>query len=135
MAQSVVSEIRTLRTVIEEQLATLAWSETGRRDPTRTRLLRTLLDCGFSPALARRVLDKLPAGREFDQALKWVQTALALNVRAATERDTLVEQGGIYALVGPTGVGKTTTAAKLAASAATNNCASTAGCSASRCRW
>ena len=115
MAQSVVSEIRTLRTVIEEQLATLAWTETGRRDPTRTRLLRTLLDAGFSPALARRVLDKLPAGREFDQALKWVQTALALNVRAATERDTLVEQGGIYALVGPTGVGKTTTAAKLAA--------------------
>lgn len=115
MAQSVVSEIRTLRTVIEEQLATLAWSDSGRRDPTKTTLLRALLDCGFSPALARRVLDKLPAGREFEQALKWVQTALALNVRAATERDTLVEHGGVYALVGPTGVGKTTTAAKLAA--------------------
>lgn len=115
LARSVVSEIRTLRGVLEEQLAALSWSDAGRRDPTRTRLMRALLDSGFSPALARRVLDKLPAGREFEQALKWVQTALALNLRAATERDTLVEQGGIYALVGPTGVGKTTSAAKLAA--------------------
>ena len=115
MAQSVVAEIKTLRGMLEEQLATLSWGDAGRRDPTKTRLLRALLDSGFSPALGRRVLDKLPSGREFEQALKWVQTALALNLRAATERDTLVEQGGVYALVGPTGVGKTTTAAKLAA--------------------
>lgn len=115
MAQSVVSEIKTLRTMLEEQLAALSWSDAGRRDPTKTKLLRALLDSGFSPALGRRVLDKLPAGREFEQALKWVQTALALNLRAATERDTLIEQGGVYALIGPTGVGKTTTIAKLAA--------------------
>ena len=115
MARSVVSEIKTLRTMLEEQLAALSWSDAGRRDPTKTKLLRALLDSGFSPALGRRVLDKLPAGREFEQALKWVQTALALNLRAATDRDTLIEQGGVYALVGPTGVGKTTTIAKLAA--------------------
>jgi flagellar biosynthesis protein FlhF len=115
IAHSVVAEIKTLRTMLEEQLAALSWSDAGRRDPTKTKLLRALLDSGFSPALGRRILEKLPAGREFEQALKWVQTALALNLRAATERDTLVEQGGVYALVGPTGVGKTTTAAKLAA--------------------
>ena len=115
IARSVVAEIKTLRTMLEEQLAALSWSDAGRRDPTRTKLLRALLDSGFSPALGRRILEKLPDGREFEQALKWVQTALALNLRVATERDTLVEQGGVYALVGPTGVGKTTTAAKLAA--------------------
>ena len=115
MAQTVVHELRTLRGALEEQLAALSWSDAGRRDPTKTKLLRVLLDSGISPALGRRVLDKLPSGREFDQALKWVQTALALNLRVATQRDTLVEQGGVYALVGPTGVGKTTTTAKLAA--------------------
>lgn len=115
MAQSVVAEIKTLRSMLEEQLAALSWSDAGRRDPTKIKLLRALLDSGFSPALSRRVLDKLPDGRELEQALKWVKTALALNLRAASERDTLVEQGGVYALVGPTGVGKTTTTAKLAA--------------------
>lgn len=115
MTHTVVAEIRTLRSMLEEQLAALSWGEAGRRDPAKTKLVRALLDSGFSPALARRVLDKLPEGREFEQALKWVQTALALNLRTAAERDTLVERGGIYALVGPTGVGKTTTTAKLAA--------------------
>jgi flagellar biosynthesis protein FlhF len=101
--------------MVEEQLASLAWTDAGRRDPTRTRLLRLLLTAGFSAALARRVLEKLAQGRDFEQALKWVRSALALNVRAAAERESIIAAGGVYALVGPTGVGKTTTVAKIAA--------------------
>lgn len=115
LAHDVMSELKTMRGMLEEQLASLAWGDAGRRDPTKTKLLRAMLDSGFSAALVRRVLEKLPAGRELEQAQKWIQTALALNLRVAAERDTLVERGGVYALVGPTGVGKTTTAAKLAA--------------------
>jgi flagellar biosynthesis protein FlhF len=73
-----------------------------------------MLNTGFSPALSRRMVERLPPGKDVEQGLKWVQATLALNVRTPGDARNLVDDGGIYALVGPTGVGKTTTAAKLA---------------------
>jgi flagellar biosynthesis protein FlhF len=103
-----------MRGVLEEQLAALAWGETPRRDPGKAKILRALLRVGFSPSLSRQLLDKLPAGRTPDQSLKWANAALAHNLHTAP-RDDIIDHGGVYALVGPTGVGKTTTTAKLAA--------------------
>ncbi len=112
--QSVMSEIRTLRTLVEEQLAGLSWNDAERRDPARMQLLRIMLNAGFSPALSRRMIGRLPPGKDVEQGLKWVQAAIALNVRTPTEAANIVDEGGIYARVGPTGVGKTTTVAKIA---------------------
>jgi len=110
-------EVRMLRALVEGQLAGLAWGDASRRDPHRAEVMKRLLASGFSPALTRQFLDRMPAGDNLDKSLKWVRAALAHNLKVAGPGDDLVERGGVYALVGPTGVGKTTTIAKLAARA------------------
>lgn len=113
-ANHLVSEIKMMRSVLEEQLGGLVWGDLQRHEPIKARLLRELLEGGFSPLLARNLIQHLPAGSDYEQSLKWVHAALARNLLVADE-DAIVARGGVYALMGPTGVGKTTTTAKLAA--------------------
>lgn len=115
MAQEMMREIRSLRGMLEGQLAGLAWGELQRSDPVKVEILRHMLTAGFSPALSRQLLEKLPPGGDFNRGLKWVKAALTHNLRAVPAGQDIIERGGVYALVGPTGVGKTTTVAKLAA--------------------
>lgn len=115
-SEHIIQEIQAMRQMLEEQLATMSWSNFSQRDPEGTKVLRTLLDAGFSPLLSRHLLEKLPGNHDFEQSLKKTITLLTLNLRTATG-DEMIEQGGVYALIGPTGVGKTTTTAKLAARA------------------
>ncbi len=111
--QGILSEIKSMRSMMQEQLACMAWSDMQLRDPKRTSLLRQLVNAGFSPALSRQLLDKMPP----DADLSWVSQVLEHNLRVASASEDVVARGGVYALVGPTGVGKTTTVAKLAARA------------------
>lgn len=112
---SVISEIHSMRGMIEEQLAGLVWNDKQRRDPVRGHLLRTMLGAGFSASLAKAMLDHLPTGLNFASGMAWVKAELARKLPVLENEDALLEQGGVYALMGPTGVGKTTTTAKLAA--------------------
>lgn len=111
--QGILSEIKSMRSMMQEQLACMAWSDMQLRDPRRSSLLRQMLNAGFSPVLAHQLLEKMPA----DADINWVNEVLEHNLRIASPEDDVVARGGVYALVGPTGVGKTTTAAKLAARA------------------
>jgi flagellar biosynthesis protein FlhF len=111
--QGLVKEIKSMRSMLQEQFSCMAWSDMQQRDPKRTRLLRTLINAGFSPALARQFLDKMPT----DADMSWVNQVLTHNLHVATQAEDVVVRGGVYALTGPTGVGKTTTTAKLAARA------------------
>jgi flagellar biosynthesis protein FlhF len=113
--QEMMREIRSLRGMLEGQLAGLAWGELQRGDPLKVEILRHMLAAGFSPLLSRKLLEKLPPNGTVERGLAWVKTALAHNLHIVQTGDDLVERGGVYALVGPTGVGKTTTVAKLAA--------------------
>jgi flagellar biosynthesis protein FlhF len=110
-------EVRMLRAMVEGQLAGFAWGDTNRREPQRAEVMKRLLAAGFSPALTKQLLEKLPPEKNLDKVMKWVRAALAHNIRVSGPDSDLVDRGGIYALVGPTGVGKTTTVAKLAARA------------------
>ncbi|MCE3264786.1 MAG: flagellar biosynthesis regulator FlhF [Pseudoduganella sp.] len=112
---SMMSELRAMRGMMETQLNELAFSHTAQREPHKTAVLRELLAAGFSATLARYLVDKLPATRDAAEARQWSRTALARNINAMNNEDALLEKGGVFALVGPTGVGKTTTTAKLAA--------------------
>lgn len=113
---NIIQEIQAMKQMLEEQLTTIGWNNFSQRDPGSTKVLRTLLSAGFSPQLSRHLLEKLPADRDFEQSIKKTIALLTLNLRTTTG-DEIIEQGGIYALIGPTGVGKTTTTAKLAARA------------------
>lgn len=112
--KSIVQEIQAMRQVLEEQLSAVGWGAFSQKNPEGMKILRTLLRAGFSPQLSRRLLEKLPTDHNFEQSLKKTIALLTLNLRTTTG-DEIIEQGGIYTLIGPTGVGKTTTTAKLAA--------------------
>jgi flagellar biosynthesis protein FlhF len=112
---AVMDEIRTLRRIVEQQLAGFAWGEAARAQPTKTETLRHMLDAGFSPQFARDLLTDLPRDLDAGQALAWVRGVAERAMLTINGETDIVDQGGIYALVGPTGVGKTTTTAKLAA--------------------
>ncbi|WBY00584.1 flagellar biosynthesis protein FlhF [Ramlibacter tataouinensis] len=112
---AVLRELLSMRSMIEEQLAGRAWSEEQRRDPLRGHLLRLMLGAGFSARLARATVDALPAGLTHADGLAWLRNELAGRLPAIAGDDALLDAGGVFALVGPTGVGKTTTTAKLAA--------------------
>ena len=88
-------------------------------------MTQKLLDCGFSPALIRKLGDSLPA-EVADEAV-WAANVLERNLPTAENEAPLEDQGGVYALVGATGVGKTTTTAKIAAAFATKYGASNLG--------
>lgn len=108
-------EIKTLRSILQGQLASLAWANFENHEPVQAELFRQLLAAGMSPALCRQLVAKLPTQFSDEAALKWAKSALAHNVLTIPEQEDVVAKGGLYALVGPTGVGKTTTVAKLAA--------------------
>ena len=112
---AVMTELKAMRGLFESHLAALSWSDSARRSPLRMKFTRLMLGAGFSPALARRVLPKMPDDYGEEQGWKWLVEVLARNVPVVPREDNLVSRGGVYAIVGPTGVGKTTTTAKLAA--------------------
>ncbi|MDN5881024.1 MAG: flagellar biosynthesis protein FlhF [Nitrosospira sp.] len=125
VAANVLNEIKSMRGTLEQQLAVLSWNEQQRRDPARVRMLGQLLAAGFSASLARDLLTRLPVGQPAQEgqqeekyekeAMNWIKTVLAGNLQTIGDENEMLEKGGVFALVGPTGVGKTTTTAKLAA--------------------
>jgi flagellar biosynthesis protein FlhF len=110
-------EMRLLRGMVEGQLAGFAWGDITRREPVRAEIMKQLLAAGLSTALARQLLDSLPSGNDLDRAQRQLKATLAHNIHIVDSGNDILDQGGVYALVGPTGVGKTTTVAKLAARA------------------
>jgi flagellar biosynthesis protein FlhF len=108
------AEIGTLRSLVERELAGLTWNETARRQPARAEAIRRCLQAGFSAALARSIADAAPTSLTEREVHKWLAAALEERLSVASP-EIIIERGGMYALVGPTGVGKTTTTAKLAA--------------------
>lgn len=106
-------EIRNLRSMLEGQLSGLAWGDMARRHPQRARLVQSLLGLGITPALARKVAEEVNQNSAFEQS--WQEGLDLLGQKLIVTDDDIISQGGVIALVGPTGVGKTTTVAKLAA--------------------
>jgi flagellar biosynthesis protein FlhF len=116
---ALMAELASLRASLQKQLSSLSntvvATDAMRRNPMQTRVMTRLLTSGFSVDVARKVALNAPELADADAAGAWMQDVLAHNLRCSGSEDSLVERGGAYALVGPTGVGKTTTVAKLAA--------------------
>ena len=106
-------EVETLRSLLQNQLASLAWSDRLRREPQKAEVLRTLSLMGLAPDIARALTARVPAGTNGKDAARIAAAVLLKHL--PTVDDGALIGGGIFAIVGPTGVGKTTTIAKLAA--------------------
>jgi flagellar biosynthesis protein FlhF len=106
-------ELRTLRRMLETQLATLAWNDLSRRAPIQTELLKQLTMLGLGHDLCGELVAQLPSHLELNEAHRLALALIARRIETVEER--WLETGGVIALVGATGVGKTTLIAKLAA--------------------
>jgi flagellar biosynthesis protein FlhF len=122
--QEMLRELRSVRGLIEQRFGALAFMERMQRQPRQALLSHKLLECGFSPALVRKLVDGLPTeGDETD----WASGVLQRNLVTGENDSPLEDVGGVYALIGPTGVGKTTSTAKLAAAFAARHGAGNLG--------
>jgi flagellar biosynthesis protein FlhF len=115
--QDMMNELRSMKGLIEDRFGALAFMEKMQRHPAQAQLIQKLLDCGFSPALTRKLVETLPTDVADETA--WAANVLERNLLTGEAEAALEDQGGVFALIGSTGVGKTTSAAKIAAAFAT----------------
>lgn len=106
-------EIRQLRGLLEDQLAHLAWGDMKRREPLHADVMRRLSSMEISSRLVEQISAPTVHARDEEHAWKLAMAELAASIPVAEE--DFLDQGGVVALVGSTGVGKTTSIAKLAA--------------------
>lgn len=106
-------ELHGLRELIEVQLGSIAWGQLQNRRPQQANLWRRLQRMGLSAELSKALLERVNTVTEPRQAWRMVLAHLAHAIK--TPKQEPMEEGGVIALVGPAGMGKTTTLAKLAA--------------------
>jgi len=111
--QAMMNELRSMKGLIEDRFGALAFMEKMQRHPAQAQLIQKLLDCGFSPALIRKLTESLPTDVTDETA--WAANVLERNLLTGEHEAALEDQGGVYAMIGSTGVGKTTSTAKIAA--------------------
>ncbi|QHE88080.1 flagellar biosynthesis protein FlhF [Hydrogenophaga sp. BPS33] len=108
-------ELSALKEMIEERFNTLAWIGSSKQDPIQSNLMHKMIRAGFSPAMSRAVLERVPSEAGAAEAVRWLMDVITRNLKVAAPGAGLCDEGGVVSLIGATGVGKTTTAAKLAA--------------------
>ena len=106
-------ELQDLRRLLETGLAGMTWSDKRLREPLQARVLEELSALDIAPDIAMALARMTPRRTKLDNPS---HIPLALLVKyLPVINDTTCITGGITAVVGPTGAGKTTTIAKLAA--------------------
>ncbi|MGY4532509.1 flagellar biosynthesis protein FlhF [Pseudomonas sp. TE3786] len=106
-------ELNGLRELIEVQLGSMAWGQMQSRRPQQAALWRRLQRMGLPAELSRVLLERVSKVAEQRQAWRMILAHLAHAIK--TPKVEPLEEGGVIALVGPAGMGKTTTLAKMAA--------------------
>jgi flagellar biosynthesis protein FlhF len=106
-------ELKTLRGLLEQQVSGLLLGDVARRDPAQANLLRLLMRLDLDTKLCHGIVARVKNLRDPKNA--WREAMGVLAHQLPVSEDEILGRGGVVALVGPTGVGKTTTIAKLAA--------------------
>jgi flagellar biosynthesis protein FlhF len=110
-----MAQFAQVKTLLQAHLSAKAWNDLQHSDNGRAMALRVLLHAGFSPQLCAELVQALPDALDSEDAVR-VRLAQDLAPRIATlDPLALFDPGGVFALIGPTGVGKTTAIAKIAA--------------------
>lgn len=112
--QAIQEELSRLKALLEERLDSLSWRQWLQQHPRHRPAFQELQALELSLEMTQRILSSLPAAGEDADQLRRQAVASLVRAVSGTAPDPLAE-GGVIALVGTTGVGKTTTVAKLAA--------------------
>jgi len=105
-------ELKSLRSMLEQQMSGLAWGAIGRQHPLWANLIRQLVNLDLTPKLARQFVEEIPEDYQFDQA--WRTVLALLTYRVPQFHDNILTAGNTVVFFGPSGSGKTTTIAKMA---------------------
>lgn len=106
-------EMHNLRRWLQAELSSMSWHDLGQRSPQVQELLQRLMQLGLSGDIARALAERV--SQVEDRELAWNKALFYLSAELQIVEQDILERGGVLALVGPTGVGKTTTIAKMAA--------------------
>jgi flagellar biosynthesis protein FlhF len=106
-------EMESMRRMVQNEFSVMGWGEMGRRNPVMQDLFRRLMGLELSADLCHGLVKKVEKIDDPEQAWRKALAILAASL-PVYGRDVM-EEGGVIAFIGPTGVGKTTTIAKLAA--------------------
>jgi flagellar biosynthesis protein FlhF len=108
-----------VRCLLEARLSRLIWDDMRTRNPAATNIMRNLSRLGLTPAAVERVMARAPdlstLENTWSEPLKWLADSIPVSGQ------DVIMHGGVFAVAGPTGVGKTTSIAKLAARYALQN--------------
>ena len=107
-------ELRDMKNSFQSQLNAISWESAQHQSPNARQLTQRMLEAGFTQDLAKRVLKKLPADLALEDAIIWSRNLLSKNIQCIENEAEILDSKGVYAFLGPTGVGKTTTVAKIA---------------------
>jgi flagellar biosynthesis protein FlhF len=110
----VMDELHSMKELIEDRFNALNWLGQARQNPIQSNMMLKMIRSGYSPTLARTILERMPEELDAAESVRWVMDVLERNLHTDAGNAPLHEEGGVFALMGATGVGKTTTAAKLA---------------------
>jgi len=111
--EKIQDELKGLRNIMEAPMMQLSWGELERVQPLYAGLLKQLMKLGLSAQLCETIAEKM-----LEQGLhkhSWLESLKMLADMLPVADEDLMRDGGIISLIGPTGVGKTTTIAKIAA--------------------
>jgi flagellar biosynthesis protein FlhF len=107
------SELKSLRHLLETQLAALAWNDLTRRAPVKASLMREFASLGLDRELGAELLESVTSDDELDRARQ--QALAAFGDRVMTIDDRWTTRGGVLSLVGSPGSGKSSAVAGIAA--------------------
>lgn len=110
---AIKEELASLRNVLQFQVAGLMNDKQQRQSPTQSYMMQCLEGMGLSYSLAEQLVNYTP--KEYNEREAWIYLLNLLANRVNVSGNDILQQTGAVALVGPTGTGKTTTVAKLAA--------------------
>ena len=110
---NIQNELKGLRNIMEAPLMQMSWGEMARVQPLQANLLKQLMMLGLDSELSKKIIKRVSVKGGHKQS--WITALKMLANIMPISNDDLMQHGGIVSLVGPTGVGKTTTIAKLAA--------------------
>jgi len=112
--EQLFSEIEEVKKLLQSHLASSYWNNLQQESAGHAEVTKTLLSAGFSPKLCAQLVQNLSETGDVKSLLAEVQKRLEQSIKTIDPLEAF-DRGGIFAFIGPTGVGKTTTVAKVAA--------------------
>lgn len=112
--EKLLTEISEVKNLLQSHVAGNFWGNLQQEKTHLTEVIKHLLNTGFSPQLCADITRKLPETSDLTVLLQSARDQIKGLVKTL-DAFALFDQGGVFAFIGPTGVGKTTTVAKIAA--------------------